>query len=574
MIIERFDTYRYSIRSNHFSPALVRAAKSIPGMRFDERTTAWYGYPDAVAVVRDLLVAQGITVTGDLPGPYSWRHQRFSVAWSAEGLRPYQEEGVRFLIANAKSGALLADGMRLGKSCQSTRAARAFKEKTLIIVPSLARGVWARPKGHPSGMGEVARWWPEAAPVYAPKGVLDPQPIPENTMCVVIHNEIVYAWVEALKKWGFKTLIVDECHATLVGAQKSRRGKAITELRSVATYVMFLSGTPMPNRVRDLWPIMEILRPGGFGFFFVNPPQEGETDSRGRPKIPMAGFSNRYCGAFQFDVGVGPDKQTYWNRDGASEQEELHRRMQYFMLRRIKSEVDDQLPEKTRQIIDVDIAPGRTKPPTFGITRDKKELRRALDLAADAKIRSVVDLLKMHLLEGSKVVCFTYRRKFAERIVSGIRAVKSAALHANFIHGNLPQAKRDARITQWRELDGAGLLCATYKTASMAINLAVAPVAVFAEFTHEPANYLQAEERLYEFGGRKTLMQYVAARGTTDELIMSAVVRKLDTFDAVVGKGDRDLRSTLAAKKTPRDALAELSKALEKMIAAKAKGDE
>ena len=247
------------------------------------------------------------------------------------------------------------------------------------------------------------------------------------------------------------------------------------------------------------------------------------------------------------------------------------------MLRRLKKDVDPQLPSKTRQVVDVSI-PARNviaiTQPMLG--KGGGELRRCLDLAADGKLKSVVDLAASHLLEGEKVICFCYRRLFAERVadelISGPRYASvrsigddedSRAL-VEFVHGGLTQKERDKRIHRLRTHDGPGVLACTIDTTSTGIDLSFASVAVVGELTWEPHELAQLEERLYRFGDdSKALIQYVIARGTGDELILRGVINKLDTFERVIGATGDAMKEELTRKK--EDGMRRLYAALAEM---------
>jgi SNF2 family DNA or RNA helicase len=574
---------QYSIACNYFSRALVEHAKAVPGMRFDGPSKEWYGYADAVAAVCARLKAAGLRLDSSaLPAPDSWRTGGTPFLFATKNLREYQVEGVRFLIAKSGEGALLADGMRLGKSAQSLTASRAFKQKTLIVCPSHVVGVWGRPPEDPAGAGEIAKWWPDAWLSAALRG--DPagedtpgvvvlegvRPKPEDkerlagAMVIVCSYDILYAWVDVLKEWGLKTLIVDECHA--IASYKSRRSGAIADLAGYAKRRIFLSGTPMTSRPRDLHNVLDTLCPGRFGYFFTH--KEGSGN-----------FSKMYCNAFQKTVGSGPESMTVWDFSGASnlsgddlsepaivKEESLHDRLSYLMLRRVKSEVDSQLPPKTRQVIDVKIPPGKVISVSGAMLADRGVLRRALDLSADGKLKSVVSLLRQHAEEGEKVIGFCYRRLFAEALC---RDLTKAGVACAYVHGGLSQKARDARIEKARKFPGPFVLCATIDTTSTGIDLSFSSVAVFGELSWEPHELAQAEERVYRFGaGVSPLVQYVIAKGTGDELIVRAVISKLDDFEKAIGKtGDR-MKEDLAEGVRGEAALRRLAGALAEMQAA------
>jgi SWI/SNF-related matrix-associated actin-dependent regulator of chromatin subfamily A-like protein 1 len=578
---------QYAFVCSYFSRALVEHAKAVPGMRWEGTSREWVGYPDACAAVAARLRANGLRLdTDELPAPEGWRSARSPFLFSTKGLREYQVDGVRFLIARSGEGALLADGMRLGKSCEAIVAARAFKQKTVVVCPSHVVGVWGREPEAPEGPGELAKWWPDAWLSEQARGEAAGEDSP-GVLClegvrpddeakqriagawvIVVSYDIVYAWVEILREWDLKTLIVDECHA--LQGRDSRRSAAVNALAVHARRRMFLSGTPMTSRPRDLHNVLDTLAPGRFGYFFTHQKPDGTVSGS---------FSRLFCAAHQKTVGKGPEAKTVWDFSGASNlsgktlvppaivaEESLHARLSYLMLRRVKSEVDAQLPPKTRQIIDVKIPSAKMVTPTGSMLSDRGALRRCLDLSADGKMKHVVALLKQHAEEGEKVIGFCYRRLFAEGLC---RDLARAGIECVYVHGGLSQAARDKRIQRMREHPGPCVLCATIDTTSTGIDLSFSSVAVFGELSWEPHELAQAEERVYKFGaGVSPLIQYVIARGTGDELIVRGVISKLDDFERAIGKtGDR-MREDLSEGVRGEAALRRLAGALAEMQAA------
>lgn len=607
--IEKLDDGRYLLKASYFSKALVDHSKSVPGMNYDPSTKGWIGYSDAVTATAARLSTTGITVSGLdlLTTSESWRTSRSLYLYAQQGtkgykLREYQDEGVRFLLARSREGALLADGMRLGKSAQAVIAARAFKAKTLIVCQSHVVGVWGRGPGAVEGPGEVAKWWPDAWKVqggvqcletvkpFKPsetvresrgkrlepdelvafnKAINELQTFQDSiapAQVIICHYDILYAWVNALKAWGVKTLILDELH--ICAGWQSRRAAALKDLRAEAVHCIGLTGTPITNLPRHAHNVLEILCPGRFGYFFTG----------ARP----GSYAQVFCDAKMKEVGEGEHKKVVPDYDGRSnldepdgkwaltKEETLKARLKFMMLRRLKKEVDPQLPEKVRQIVDITIPPRQIIGVAEGLlTKGGAQLRRSLDLAADGKFKSVVSLVTGHVAEEEKVICFCYRRLFAERVAEEIEkkvaGVKGALVM--FVHGGLSQKERDRKIHQLRAWDGPGVLACTIDTTATGIDLSFASVAVVAELTYEPHEFLQCEERLYKFGGKgdnsKSLIQYVIARGTGDELILRAVINKLDIFERVVGSTGDAMRESL---ETPRgDPMKRLYAALKEM---------
>jgi SNF2-related domain len=640
--VSRLDDGRYALRSSYFSKALVDHAKAVPGVRYNrDLGHAWVGYIDAVSAVVARLRLQGIRVDGDLPAADAWKTATTLFVPATAGLRDYQNEGVKFLLAKAREGALLADAMRLGKSCVATTAARALKQKTLVVCLSHGVGVWARPRGAPEGPGEIAKWWPDAwnaspsaeevvgarrwqpaekvmrwllepariKPLAeikqsdVPRG-LDPEDIAtdvphdgtvagdlserwegshfdpakpgvvclstvkpaketpeqhaaraaalESANVIVCHYDILYAWVPVLLAWGVKFLILDEVH--IVASFQSRRSKALKQLAEAAVWRVGLTGTPITGALKTAHNVFDLLSPGRFGYFFagVDPVTA---------KIRTS-YAKTFCQSHQETVGKGEHQITIWRHDGRlnmdvpdgeiaiTQEETLHDRLAHFMLRRLKKEVDRQLPQKTRQIIDVTVPANRTVSLSRGMLGgDGAELRSVLDQAADFKLPTVVALVRDHLGEGEKVLCFCYRRLFAERVAAEIKKKNKVDL-VEFVHGGMLRTERDKRIHRVRKHDGPAVLCCTIDTTSTSIDLSFAEVAVVAELVWDAFELSQLEERLYEYGkDAKALIQYVIARGTGDELILRGVIQKMDTSERAGVKAADDMKEELGARK-------------------------
>ncbi len=243
-----------------------------------------------------------------------------------------------------------------------------------------------------------------------------------------------------------------------------------------------------------------------------------------------------------------------WDFSGASNLPELNARLEGLQLRRTVADVGLQLPPKTRQMIYVDV-PARER----RVVANRKDLRAALDRAADAKIADAYAAILGHVQGGAKVVVFAWRRSVAEYLVNELHRAKQAA---ELVHGGVSTLRRGKAIERVRGASDGAALVATIDSASTGIDLSFASVGVFVELDYKPHALLQAEARLHRYGASlPVLIQYVIARGTTDELIASKVVAKLETFETVVGKTGESLRADLAGNEA--DMLAELYSAIE-----------
>lgn len=577
------------LKDTRYDQALVDASKKIPGMRWNPGARAWIGYPDAVREVCTLL---------GLPVGSNCRLKPFAGegadkgAGAVAGLRQYQKTGVAFLSSVGRC--ILADDMGMGKSIQAIAAACAVGGKVVIVCPNFVKSVWfyaLQPKkvrkskkkvgvanganngavasvanagGGSTFGGELLKWWPGLAPetVYLPKGTgakLLSGGIPGESQVVVINYDIVEKWAPAIIEWvsgSSFSLVLDEAH--LVGNAKSGRSRGVRTLADASTRLWALSGTPMTNRPKDLFNLLDTLYPGRLGSFYQ--------------------YGVRYCGGHQ--VQVTPEKLV-WDFSGASNLEELRRRLEFIMLRRTKAEVTLELPPKTRQIIRVPASATNKKPNDFVEVSDievdvevdmddvvgaygrafgpvggsnavtlggggegadgvsmgnKKEARRQLALAAEVKFPTVLDMVKEHTDAGHKVIVASYRRKVADDMVAQLTR---RGVTASVIHGGIAGEMRLDILLKYRALEGAGVIAVTIDTCSTGIDLSFADVLVVAELTYEPHELLQLESRIHRSGQMKnSLIQYVVADGSLDDFVVDIVLSKLDTFDQTIGAAD------------------------------------
>lgn len=527
--IERFEGNLWGLVSQRYSPALHREAKATPGLRWLAEHKAWAGWPDAVAACVKRLEEAGINIEGELPPKDfmpSFDKEKRAVAKNA---RKYQIAGVRFLIENAATGALLADDMGLGKTSQALWTISALGRSALIVCPSFVRNVWVR---------EAVKWLPKW-PVTQLNGTKpkeeDLEELRVNAPTLfLVHYDIVHAWVEPIVNIARPSIAVfDECHFLM--SDKSRRSLACRAIARAVSYRIGLSGTPMTSRPRDLWNVVDTLSEGRFG-------------------RPFAYFI-AHCNAHKETITTRGGDKVVWNLLGSSRLEELKTRLDYFMLRRTKSDVQLELPQRTRQIIEVEVERSCRAPIGAALKSDRL-LREALALAADGKLPKAIELIANHVESGSKVVLFSHRKAVAEMIAAGL---KTNGINARVITGDVPQKRRVEIVDEQPDV-----LCATMDSTQVGIDLSWANVAVFVELDWRPSTLAQCESRLHRYGQKRPVfIQYVIGLSTVDEVCRDVVIEKMDAFVQGIGKLDDGLREDL--KGEPLDDVAQLRKLYEKL---------
>ena len=455
----------------------------------------------------------------------------------AEGLYPHQIEGIAFLLGRRR--ALLADDMGLGKTRQSVIAMVEAEAEGpyLVICPASVKRNWAR---------EIQLVLPTAEPI-----IVGPAPLPSTNFqdWVIINYEILGKHLEGLLAFDWKGVVFDEAHYLKNHqSQRSRNAAKLVKAIQDEPIVHALTGTPMTNRPRDLFPILRLVNhPLGKSFL---------------------SFAKRYCDAYQGDFGLVAD--------GASNIEELTVQLHGVMLRRTKNEVLD-LPPKVRTWLDIELHPYAIQhfnnavrefltkfdapEPTEAVEDEPEntERRRAVGRLttarrklAFAKCRQTIKFVENALEQGEKVILFTTFLNTLERFHKhfGDRAV--------YVFGEVPAEERQNRVDQFQNDENVRLFIANMHVAGVGINLTAGRQIVFNDLDWVPANHWQAEDRAYRIGQTGTVnVTYMIARGTVDEFVKTVLETKAALMDALV---EGTLLITDEDREVQADVLSELKR--------------
>jgi SNF2 family DNA or RNA helicase len=508
----------WALSSTRYDENFKDIAKALPGTIWDKKLRAWIGYDDSVSLIIKRLEEKNIAkVVGDKPG----QPTVFSLSdqWEKFNLRPYQQEGAHFLTTHACTGAILADDTGLGKTRTTLAAISALELPALIVCPSVVKYGWVR-EGSKVGMD-----------LFILNGVKPPEgiKITKDDGILVINYDIVYAWLDILK--GVKTIAFDECDALI--NERSKRSQVCKELAHAAKYRMALSATPMSNRTKELWNIVDTISPNRFGKFF--------------------GYALQYCAAEKQMIKVNGEERSIWKMDGASHVEELKERLKFLMLRRTKVDVKLELPPKTRQIIEIDVELNHSAR-EFSLKNDI-QVRKALRVAAKSKLTHAISLASDRLKEGSSVVLFCHERATAHELHD---LFTKSGIHSYIATGEDSASKRDEIASEAKANAPSIIVVTTHSMGTGVDLLSFADIGIVVELDYSPAKIIQLEGRLHRSGQiHNVFIMYLIALGTIDEHIKEAVLSKLDIFEKVIGTTGDSLLTDLKGM-NDEDSLADL----------------
>ena len=445
----------------------------------------------------------------------------------SKGLFAHQVEGVGFLLARRRS--ILADDMGLGKTRQSILALRQAEPlgPYLVLCPASVKWNWIR---------EIRGVDPEAVFVVL-SGQEDGAIPPGFTGWVVLNYDILGKRMEELEAQDWKGVVFDEAHLLKNHeSQRSKLGRRLVLEVAPEAVVHALTGTPLTNRPRDIFPLLQLIRhPLGRSFL---------------------SFAKRYCAAEKNHYG--------WVTDGASNLEELTLQLHGSMLRRRKEEVLD-LPPKTRTWVEVDIANGTASQEIREVfatlvasrahgSQDDSRIRllaqitKAREKIARAKTKATQDLVESIVAQGEKVIVFSC---FDAPVQTLAKHFGAAAVS---LTGSTPTEKRQDRVDRFQEDTSVPVFVANLIAGGVGLNLTQARHVVFNDLDWVPANHWQAEDRAYRIGQRSAVtIHYLSARNTLDEFVRQVLQTKTALVQAVVDGGalsplaTRDVLSELEA---------------------------
>jgi len=450
---------------------------------------------------------------------------------------PYQKAGIAYALKFGN--ALIADEPGLGKTIQVIGFSNMLPDarRILIIVPTTLRINWKR---------EFKKWDVKGLTVGHIKDG-KPESYP-STDVVITSYDLAIKHIERIKAATWDILAIDEAHnlknakgkrcKNLLGYEdRNDESKNIEGIQ--ATHTLLLTGTPIVNRPKELWPLIHRINPARWDNFFQ--------------------FGKRYCGADNNGFG--------WTFDGSSNLEELQRELRASgMVRRIKDEVLPELPKKIRQIIAVEDA-GAVKAEkkriqkhldTLAALRAEKllaylagnkeayitaarELKQAIRTkfeetakarhdAAIAKVPHVVDLVT-DALENGKVVLFCHHNDVSDAYAAafGDKAV--------LVDGRVSPAQRQARIDRFVNDPTCELFIGGIRAAGVGVDglQKVSSHVIMAEIDCVPGILTQAEDRLCRIGQLNSiLVWHVVIDGTIDARMVEITVDKQAIIDAAM----------------------------------------
>lgn len=406
--------------------------------------------------------------------------------------------------------------MGLGKSFQSLLYAEKRKRDrpVIIVCPAHLKWNWERECSMHIGV---------SANILHGTKVPSKKPI-QPAHFYIINYDILKPWLKWLRRLRPKLIVIDECH--FAKNSKAIRTRMIRALCKGVKRIIAMSGTPLTNRPYEMWVILNLLRPDIF-------------DNKRE-------FAHRYC---------DPELTRWgWQYNGATHLDELHDLLNLAcMIRRLKTDVLKDLPPKSRYIVPVQLERRSEYNEALADlikwlrkTSPKRALRakRAqaivktgylLRLAAELKLKAVIEWIDEALASGKKLLLFAIHRKIISALhekYKGISVVIDGKVHGH---------QRQLAVDQFNKSKKTRLCIAQLVAGGVGWNCRSSSTIVFVEEGWVPALDNQAEDRAHGLkrglNGVPLDVYHLVAKDTVEEKLCKVKREKQKNIKAVLDGG-------------------------------------
>lgn len=439
-------------------------------------------------------------------------------------LRPYQRRGFSWLVFmdGLGMGACLADDMGLGKTVQLLALLLHRRTgPTLLICPLSVLGNW---------QAEAGRFAPELRVATfhgSERDVVGSADVVLTTYATAARD------ADTLAAITWDRVVLDEAQHI----KNSVTDVARAVRRFPARSRIALTGTPVENRLAELWSILDFLNPGLLGTAFT--------------------FRNRFA------VPI----ERYADEDAAAR---LRHATRPFLLRRIKSDrnVIGDLPGKRHRRHLCGLTPEQASLYQAVIDDMRQRLKESRDkrrkgfvLSAMTKLKQVCDHPALLLGDGSPLPGRSGKLERLEEVVDLVLARGESALlftqfarfgallqphlaarfgaPVRYLHGGTARGARDDMVAAFQNDDKPGLFLLSLKAGGTGLNLTAANHVVHIDRWWNPATETQATDRAYRIGQRRDVeVHTLLCLGTLEERIDSLIAGKGDLASRVVGTGE------------------------------------
>ncbi len=443
-------------------------------------------------------------------------------------LRNYQKQGFRWAsyLHKHKLGGCLADDMGLGKTIQAIALLASIypaqEQPTLIVMPKTLLFNWESELKRFAPRLSFALYYGQARDV---KAILSSNII--LTTYAMVRNDI-----EQLKKEKFHMVILDESQN--IKNLNAKASKAVMLLQ--ADHRLALSGTPIENNLGELYALFRFLNPAMFGM--------------------ASDFTKNYLNPIQ-------------KNDNKAVVKELRKKIYPFILRRLKTEVLKDLPDKMEQTLFVDMSREQAKLYNQRRLMYKRAIREEIQnkglkrskffiLQALGELRQIASIPE---IKSDNRIISPKREILMEHVTDAVAGRHKVLVFANYLHSLecvsqdmeasgidhlvMTGASRDRGkiVERFQNDDNCQALLMTLKTGGLGLNLTAADYVFLFDPWWNIAAENQAIDRAHRMGQKNTVFSYrLIARKSIEEKILKLQEKKKKLFDSLIASDNASIK--------------------------------
>jgi len=464
-------------------------------------------------------------------------------------LRPYQEQGLSWLkfIHDLGTGGILADDMGLGKTVQTIALLLLVKQelgkdedlRVLIVAPTSVVSNWVR---------EIERFGKSlTTALWHGAGRKEQQKELTSANIIITSYALLRRDIDLLTKLKLDYVILDEAQA--IKNPQSATAQAAKELMPSRRLV--LTGTPIENRLTEIWSIFDFVSPGilpplaKFEERFSRPIDQGDSKAAARLKAIIHPFILR-----RTKMEVAKDLPAKIESDKVIDLGADQRGIYTQVLREVRAQVMGELDRVGVAKSQLHILAGLTKLRQAACDPRLLGLPREFSHDDSAKVTAFRELIEEAEAGGHRVLVFS-------QFVSMLKILKSALdedrVRYEYLDGSTTD--RMERIDRFQNDPTIPVFLISLKAGGSGLNLTAADTVIHFDPWWNPAVEDQASDRAHRIGQKKVVTVYrLVAAGTIEEKILELKEKKKELVSAVLTEDSG------GAKKLSRADLDELFK--------------
>jgi non-specific serine/threonine protein kinase len=452
-------------------------------------------------------------------------------------LRPYQQDGLRWLcgLQGLGFGCCLADDMGLGKTVQvlaflnilaGSRPTAQKSAASLLIIPASLLANWDQ---------EIQRFWPEMKVLLAHPSMHKPHKVPTPSeealdgLDLVITTYALAQRYDWLMEYQWQYVILDEAQAIKnPGTKQTRAVKKIPAVNRIA-----MTGTPVENRLSDLWSLFDFVNPGLLGtskeFAAFSKGLADHPDGYGRLRRMISPFILRRLKSDKSIINDLPDKVEMKT---------------WAALSRKQAVVYQQLVDNITRMLETTEGIERKGVILAALTKFKQICNHPDQYAGvdgyhekeSGKFARLREICTTIYEKRERVLVFTQFKEMTEPLARFLeRVFEQPGL---IIHGSVPVAKRKKIIERFQSGDYIPFLVLSLKAGGVGLNLTRANHVIHFDRWWNPAVENQATDRAFRIGQQKKVMVHkFITKGTIEEKIDEMLTQKAKLSADLVAAG-------------------------------------